>query len=157
MNKENILSVIGTILVILLIAFYMVEYGDMVSKSQTITPGIPTNQAGNNSITLTPAEVAKHGSTQSCWFIIDSKVYDVTSYPMLHPGGAANIVNFCGKDATQAFATKGGKGSHSQSASADLSAFYIGDLNAQINTQIINNVSSTPVVNTGWRNEEADD
>jgi cytochrome b involved in lipid metabolism len=39
--------------------------------------------------TLTRAEVAKNNTDDSLWFIIDSKVYDVTDFVDAHPGGEA--------------------------------------------------------------------
>jgi cytochrome b involved in lipid metabolism len=38
---------------------------------------------------LTRAEVAKNNTEDSLWFIIDSKVYDVTDFKDAHPGGEA--------------------------------------------------------------------
>lgn len=37
--------------------------------------------------TLTRAEVAKNNTEDSLWFVIDSKVYDVTGFLDAHPGG----------------------------------------------------------------------
>ena len=37
-------------------------------------------------------EVAKHNHKESCWIVIDSKVYDVTSFLRQHPGGAAILL-----------------------------------------------------------------
>jgi L-lactate dehydrogenase (cytochrome) len=61
------------------------------------------------------AEVAKHNSRKSCWIVralfhrraacideyptlqvLDSNVYDVTSFVSKHPGGAAIILNQAG-------------------------------------------------------------
>jgi L-lactate dehydrogenase (cytochrome) len=42
------------------------------------------------------AEVAKHNSKKSCWILLDSKVYDVTSFLSKHPGGAAIILKQAG-------------------------------------------------------------
>ncbi|PSN61780.1 mitochondrial cytochrome-like protein b2 [Corynespora cassiicola Philippines] len=52
---------------------------------------------------LDGAEVAKHNSKQSCWIVLDSKVYDVTSFLGKHPGGAATILKQAGSDATDEF------------------------------------------------------
>lgn len=52
---------------------------------------------------LTRAEVAKHNTDDSVWFIIDSKVYDVTEFLDAHPGGEAVLKQVAGTDATDAF------------------------------------------------------
>lgn len=46
---------------------------------------------------LTRSQVAAHNTRQSCWVIIDDKVYDVTSIIGDHPGGAAAILRHAGK------------------------------------------------------------
>jgi len=73
-------------------------------------------------------EVVKHNSKDDCWLIIERKVYDVTSFVEKHPGGKI-MLNYCGKEATEAFNTKGGRGfPHKPVARDILSDFYIGDL-----------------------------
>lgn len=84
------------------------------------------------SVQLTTAEVAKHNSGNSCWLIISNKVYDVTAYIGSHPGGAARILNYCGKEATTAFQTQGGGGSHSSFAYNTLGNYYLGSLNTNV-------------------------
>jgi L-lactate dehydrogenase (cytochrome) len=61
---------------------------------------------------LNGKEVAKHkyprlplyslilSSRESCWVIIKGEVYDVTDFLDDHPGGAAIILKYGGKDAT---------------------------------------------------------
>jgi len=39
--------------------------------------------------TLSRDEVAKNNTEDSLWFVIDSKVYDVTDFLDAHPGGEA--------------------------------------------------------------------
>jgi hypothetical protein len=53
--------------------------------------------------TLTRAEVAKNNTEDSLWFIIDSKVYDVTDFVDAHPGGESVLKQVAGQDATEAF------------------------------------------------------
>ncbi|OTA70392.1 acyl-CoA dehydrogenase NM domain-like protein [Hypoxylon sp. EC38] len=53
--------------------------------------------------TFTRAEVAKHNTEDSVWFIVDSKVYDVTDFVDAHPGGESVLRQVAGQDATVAF------------------------------------------------------
>ncbi|KAF8898601.1 FMN-dependent dehydrogenase-domain-containing protein [Infundibulicybe gibba] len=48
-------------------------------------------------------QVAEHNSTNSCWVIIQNKVYDVTDFLSEHPGGAQIILKYAGRDATPAY------------------------------------------------------
>ena len=41
-----------------------------------------------------------YSSRESCWVIIKGEVYDVTDFLDDHPGGAAIILKYGGKDAT---------------------------------------------------------
>lgn len=52
---------------------------------------------------VTIEEVRKHNSKKDCWVIIHNKVYDVTDFIDDHPGGAAIILKYAGKDATKVF------------------------------------------------------
>ncbi|KAI1482989.1 acyl-CoA dehydrogenase NM domain-like protein [Daldinia eschscholtzii] len=53
--------------------------------------------------TFTRDEVAKHNTEDSVWFIVDSKVYDVTDFVDAHPGGESVLRQVAGQDATVAF------------------------------------------------------
>ncbi|KAI0276143.1 acyl-CoA dehydrogenase [Russula aff. rugulosa BPL654] len=50
-------------------------------------------------------EVAQHNKEGDVWIIVDSRVYDVSKFAGLHPGGAAVLLvdSIAGKDATKAF------------------------------------------------------
>ena len=107
---------IATIISILLINLY---------QQQTSQP--PATQPEEIPVYDAQA-VAAHNSIQDCWLIIDHNVYDVSNFVAIHPGGAYRIIPFCGKNATQAFATQGGEGQHPTSAHNQLEAFQIGTL-----------------------------
>jgi cytochrome b involved in lipid metabolism len=53
--------------------------------------------------TITRADVAKKNTDESCWIIIDAKVYDLTDFLEAHPGGEAVLKQVAGTDATEAF------------------------------------------------------
>ncbi|KAI2606498.1 acyl-CoA dehydrogenase NM domain-like protein [Hypoxylon fragiforme] len=53
--------------------------------------------------TYTRAEVAKHTTEDSLWFVIDSKVYDATDFVDAHPGGESVLRQVAGQDATVSF------------------------------------------------------
>ena len=99
------------------------------SKSTTTSPKTNITPTSNTTPSLTMSELAKHNSSQSCWLLISGKIYDVTSFINQHPGGANEILKNCGTDATVAFATRGGTGTHSARAYSMLSKYFIGNLN----------------------------
>lgn len=74
-----------------------------------------TVQAG--SLSLTPSDVATHNTRQDCWMVIENKVYDVTDYLLKHPAPQLPLADYCGKDATEGWRTKGKIGKpHSKKA-----------------------------------------
>jgi len=97
------------------------------SPTAAQTPGQPMVTA---SATISAQEVAMHNSPDDCWIIVSNKVYDVSSYVKLHPGGASAIMPYCGEEATRAFETKDlSRGEdHSGFAYSHLDSLYVGDL-----------------------------
>lgn len=51
------------------------------------------------------ADVAKHSTKDDCWVVIHGKVYDLTAFARVHPGGPKLIHDCAGKDGTLQFAT----------------------------------------------------
>lgn len=72
--------------------------------------------------TYTAAQVAPHNIASDCWMIISGKVYNLTAFIPIHPGGSA-MIPFCGQDATSVF-----NSIHSQAAFNLLPTYLIGDL-----------------------------
>ncbi len=101
------------------------------SNTQNVKNTVKTS---SNAKVLDVNEVAKHNTVSDCWMIINNKVYDISNYASSHPGGVRNILNYCGKESTQAFDTKGGQGDpHSSRAQQMLEKDYIGNLNEKLN------------------------
>uniref|UniRef100_A0A2M3ZHW6 Putative cytochrome b5 n=1 Tax=Anopheles braziliensis TaxID=58242 RepID=A0A2M3ZHW6_9DIPT len=75
---------------------------------------------------ITLSEVAYHDSFEDCWIVLYDRVYDITSFLRLHPGGPDVLVENAGRDATIAFLNAG----HSMMAIKSLKLYEIGELPA---------------------------
>ncbi len=71
------------------------------------------------------SEVTKHNSRNDCWTAINGKVYDVTAFFGVHPGGDENLFRVCGIDATAIF---NAQHKYQNNAKNKLEEFYIDDL-----------------------------
>jgi cytochrome b involved in lipid metabolism len=87
----------------------------------------PTVQKNVSAISM--SDFAGHDTANNCWVRINGNVYDVSNFLNNHPGGPDIILPFCGgTDATGAFATKDGRGAHSQRAESLLAQMLVGTL-----------------------------
>ncbi|MBY0328602.1 cytochrome b5 domain-containing protein [Patescibacteria group bacterium] len=88
------------------------------------TPSTPIKPTDTTKY-YTSAEVSTHASVQSCWSIINRKVYDLTPWISRHPGGANAIKRICGVDGSADF-----NGQHGGQArpESELAGFFIGVL-----------------------------
>ncbi|MED6292593.1 hypothetical protein CHARACLAT_001980 [Characodon lateralis] len=75
---------------------------------------------------FTEREVAHHCTKDSCWVLLGTRVYDVTAFLRMHPGGEALIRSRAGKDLT--WEMEGPPHRHSPNARRWLEQYYIGDL-----------------------------
>lgn len=104
--------------------------GMLPAGSETL-PGSATaaSTAAALAKTFTLAQVAQHGTKDDCWMVVKGTVYDVSAFIKSgkHPGGDAILLG-CGKDATQYYTTRGGKGDHPSKAYDLLAGFEIGTL-----------------------------
>jgi len=75
--------------------------------------------------TVTMAEVAQNNNANSCWSVIDTKVYNLTEWINKHPGGSRGILSICGTDGTAAFTRQHGS---SKNAQATLTNYYFAQL-----------------------------
>jgi cytochrome b involved in lipid metabolism len=71
-------------------------------------------------------EIARHGKATDCWMAIEGGVYDFTDYISVHPTAPAVLTKWCGKEATEAFNTKGYGSPHSPAARAMLPKYLVG-------------------------------
>jgi len=95
-------------------------------KSSNTTSTVTTTPVASSTPQMyTVALVAAHNRASDCWSIVNSKVYNLTSYVQRHPGGAQNIIGICGKDGTSAFAGQHGGDPKPENI---LSGFYLGEI-----------------------------
>lgn len=73
---------------------------------------------------ITYEDVAKHNHTGSTWVVLFEKVYDLTPFVSMHPGGEAPIIEAAGTNATKEFKLA----RHPQSAFETLKKYYIGEI-----------------------------
>ena len=79
------------------------------------------------------ADVKQHNTKDSCWIVVEKRVYDITKFIASHPGGKRALLKNAGTNATAAFQKIHGE---SESAKLKLSDHFIGlliepdDLNA---------------------------
>jgi cytochrome b involved in lipid metabolism len=69
-------------------------------------------QAPNTTQLYTMKQVRAHNKAADCWSVLRKRVYNLTAWVPLHPGGKSTIVALCGKRGAAAFnAQHGWKGS----------------------------------------------
>ncbi len=76
---------------------------------------------------ISAAELGKHASTKDCCMAIRGSVYDLTAYLPQHPTKPEVINAWCGKEATEAYNTKGAGRPHGQYTDQMLDSYRIGE------------------------------
>jgi cytochrome b involved in lipid metabolism len=84
--------------------------------------------AGAKDRVITLEELAAHDNADDCWKAIDGIVYDFTAYIPLHPTPPVVMTQWCGKEASEAYHTKGYGRPHSPAADAMLPPYRVGRL-----------------------------
>ncbi|KAI0218964.1 Cytochrome b5 [Lamellibrachia satsuma] len=101
---------------------------------------------------ITLAELKKHTGAKDLWIAIDNKVYDVSKFADVHPGGEQVILEQGGSFATEVFEDVG----HSTDARELMKDFYIGELDEADHEKKSSKSPATPVPGsegrslTGW-------
>ena len=101
-------------------------WGYAALAAGTSSPSAVTDAAADR--VVSPAELARHASADDCWMAIDGVVYDFTAYIPEHPTPPVVMTNWCGKEATEPYRTKGYGRPHSPAADALLPQYRVGVL-----------------------------
>lgn len=83
---------------------------------------------------FTEREVARHCTPDSCWVLLGTRVYDVTAFLRMHPGGEALIRSRAGKDLSGEL--EGPPHRHSENARRWMEQYYIGELDRDSGTEV---------------------
>ncbi|KAE8609141.1 hypothetical protein XENTR_v10011724 [Xenopus tropicalis] len=78
---------------------------------------------------VSPVELRRECSAGKCWVLVGNKVYDVTAFVNLHPGGERLLQDRAGKDIQADL--NGPPHRHSENALRWLEQYYVGDLQAE--------------------------
>ena len=53
---------------------------------------------------ITSQELSAHSTEKDCWITYQGKVYDITRFIPLHPGGSSKLIPYCGNSGFEAAA-----------------------------------------------------
>jgi cytochrome b involved in lipid metabolism len=87
-----------------------------------------SDEPGNDLAEYSLTEVAEHNTLESCWMVIEGKVYDFTDYIPEHPTPPFVMEQWCGREATEGMRTKGYGRDHTPAAWAMMEPYLIGTL-----------------------------
>jgi cytochrome b involved in lipid metabolism len=71
------------------------DSSSQIPQTTTQTPRTTTTTSPTSQ-TITPSELTRHSSRTDCWIAYQNKVYDITAFLPIHPGGVSTITPFCG-------------------------------------------------------------
>lgn len=66
------------------------------STGNVVSSGGDSSSEGTSSNIISSSELSKHNSESDCWVSYDGKVYDITDFLPVHPGGKDRIMPYCG-------------------------------------------------------------
>lgn len=88
--------------------------------------------------------MARHCTKESCWVLLGTRVYDVTAFLRMHPGGEALILRRSGKDVSREM--EGPPHRHSENARRWMEQYYIGELDRDSGSDEAQVKPGTPVL-----------
>lgn len=169
-SKNNLSKLVGYVSVLLAIAALVVVYlaghsgavatwekrlqvaAEITTPAGSSTDSMAANPVGP--IELSMETVALKNTPADCWAVVKNNVYNLTAYVNAHPGGAANITNLCGGDASAAFANQHGQ---EGKPNTTLNAFLIGSLGSTIDVLPTPDAAVISNNNSGENEEEGDE
>lgn len=103
--------------------FFLILFFVIISGVFALSIIYPNNIQVPTNLKLTVSEVAQHHTADDCYLIIKNKIYNVSALADIHPGGRQNIIDNCGQEVTDLFASI-----HANNVWDLLGQYYIGDI-----------------------------
>lgn len=85
------------VVIILIVAGAVYMANDTYKGRFVSTPKVTIGEMDVDAGGVTVATLAQHNSKDDCWIVYSGRVYDVTRFLPIHPGGVKKIAQFCGK------------------------------------------------------------
>ncbi|PWA70265.1 cytochrome b5-like heme/steroid binding domain-containing protein [Artemisia annua] len=76
---------------------------DLTVGSPSVVAVEVKNSTADGKKYITSEELQKHNKANDLWISIQGKVYNVTEWAKIHPGGDIPLMNLAGQDVTDAF------------------------------------------------------
>lgn len=108
------------------VLFWLAVAGFWIASVTLSNPLAETSVSTQKHYTL--KDVAQHNQGDECWMVIDNVVYDFTDYIPMHPAPLNMMLDWCGREASEAFHTKTKGRPHSNYAIELLEKYRIGEL-----------------------------
>ena len=102
-----------------------------LTKSEAInstSPEVKTKISSQISTKITQQEFQKHFTKKDCWVSFEKKVYDITTFLLIHPGGQQSLSRFCSREIDKASSTHAGGPFGSIKIQDILQPFLVGEL-----------------------------
>ena len=87
-----------------------------------------SSQISSQSTKITQQEFQKHFTKKDCWVSFEKKVYDITTFLLIHPGGQQSLSRFCSREIDKASSTHAGGPFGSIKIQDILQPFLVGEL-----------------------------
>lgn len=121
------LSILATLLVV---GWLARDRPDPAPETPTAPEVSPAGEPADLPL-VTLEELARHDGPESCWKAIHGKVYDVTAFLDAHPTPVSVMLEWCGRESTEAWETKGYGRPHSEAAEVMLEDLLVGRLETE--------------------------
>ena len=106
MQKKIIIFIVFVMSIAVILFLALMPISVVGQNKSSVAADYLTNGQASTTRFYTSVQLKSHNTEASCYTLISGKVYDITRYISVHPGGKNNILKICGSDGTQLFTDK---------------------------------------------------